>query len=453
MKKLYTVVFISLLFSTVKAQVSNNSFESWHTTTFDEPTGWQTGNKESVNTGLTPVTKVAGVNGHAVRMQTLVSIAGDTAQAYIANGDPMRGEGGIPVNGQPTAITGQYRYNIPNNDTALILLVFKQNGIVFNSTVFKIKGTGSQNTFTQFNFPISLNLVPDSVIFAATSSNLLDNVGIESGSFLEIDGISFTGINSPINNNEFENWTTTSNDAIIGWESYGDGVTKTTDAHDGNFAISLATTDYGNGNIGSAGITNGHSTQNGAIGGIPFNLTVDTLTGWFKYTSQCSDTGYLGVTLSANGMQIGGSMTYLSSATQYTYFEIPIYSQSTPDTLRIDASSSKWPYTNSCDGSTLIIDQLALKSELLASISKLENKKSPFAYPNPASNFIHINSGKLLTQETTIEFFDLSGRLVAKEVKQENSDDAINISTLINGRYYYRLTSSHGETMNSFIKQ
>jgi hypothetical protein len=387
-------------------------------------------------------------------MQTMVTNSGDTLGAYIANGDPMQGQGGIPISGSPTAFTGYYRYSLQNNDSAIFLLIFKSNGSIINQTVQKVHGTGTQNNFTAFSIPISLGQTPDSVIIAAASSNLIDNVGVEPGSFLELDGIAFSGINSPISNNEFENWTTNTTYSISGWESYGEGFTQTQDNHDGSFACSMRTIDYGNGDISSSGMTNGHMVHNGpTVGGTPFTQQIDTLVGWYKYTTQCSDSAMVGVQTMSNGNNIGGNMLRFAATSQWTFFQIPIWSNTTPDSIRIDFSSSIWPYTNACDGSTFIVDQLAMKSDLLASIPNYPNRKSIFAYPNPAVNYVHVNSGKIFEEQTLIEIYDLSGRLVMTENKKVNSDDAINISILQSGRYYTRQTSSRGDSMNSFIKQ
>jgi hypothetical protein len=452
MKKFYISILFLLVNVAAMAQLINNSFENWSSSSYDEPDYFQTGNRDAAGTGLTPVTKVNGQAGYAVRMQTMVSNSGDTLGAYIANGDPQ-GTGGIPINGSPTAFTGYYRYNLLNNDSAIILLVFKSNGVVFNQTVQKIHGTGSQNTFTQFSIPLSLGQTPDSVVIAAASSNLIDNQGVEPGSFLELDAIAFTGISSPIPNNQFETWNTQTSYALASWETYGEGFTQTQDSHDGTYAASMRTIDYGNGDMSSSGMTSGHQGQNGPTGGTAFNLQTDTVVGWYKYTTPCSDTAYASASTTLNGNNVGGNMLRLVPVSQWTYFELPVNSMQVPDMLRIDFSSSSWPFTNSCDGSTLIVDQIAMKSDLIAGISKFENRKSPFAYPNPSSNWVHINGGKNYVEQTTIEIYDLSGRLVMTENKKINSDDAINISILQTGRYYCRQASSRGDSMNSFIKQ
>lgn len=455
MKKLLLFLSLCLLLGTVYGQLPNSSFESWNSTPYDEPNGWQTGNHESVSFGLIPVTRVNGTSGYAVRMQTTIH-NGDTAQAYIANGDPGKGNGGIPFAEHPTAITGFYRYQLPANDTAILLVMFKSNGAVVNSNMFKIKGNGTQNTFTAFSFPLSLGFTPDSVIIAAASSNLIDNVGVENGSFLELDGIAFAGANTPIDNGSFESWTTHSNDALAGWETYGNGVSKTTDSYDGSFAISLATVDYGNGNIGNSGMTTGHNTNNGPVGGIPYTLTNDTLTGYYKYSTSGSDSASISISLLKNSNSVSGNGILLPALAQYTYFEIPIYSGTAPDTMRIDISSSKWPTAPSSIGSTLIIDHLQLKSEIAAGIQTPQTKKkeSVFAYPNPANDMLHIRFAKGVSENVIIEIYDLSGRLMIKDKKNINDNNLdLRISSLKPGRYFYRVYSNEGKYEQGFSKE
>ena len=455
MKKLLLFLSFCLVLGTIYGQLPNSSFENWNSTAYDEPNGWQTGNHESASFGLTPVTKVAGTNGYAVRMQTLVS-NGDTAQAYIANGDPGKGTGGIPFAAQPTAITGYYRYNIPADDTAILLVMFKSNGVIFSQNIFKIKGTGVQNTFTSFSFPLSIGTMPDSVIIAAASSNLIDNVGVTNGSFLEIDGIGFSGTNISVDNGTFENWSTHSNDALTDWETYGDGIAKTTDSYDGTYAISLTTIDYGNGNIGNSGMTSGHQTNNGPIGGHPYTETTDTLIGYYKYYTSGSDSASVNIGLLKNSNYVSGSGTLLPAAAQYTYFEIPINSNTAPDTMRVDFSSSKWPTSQSSVGSTLILDHLQLKSVISAGLQTSQSKKfnSVFAFPNPANDMLHIHLTDNSLENVTVEIYDLAGRLIIKEEK--NVADAnldLNIASLKPGSYFYRVDNNKIKYEQAFSKK
>ncbi len=452
MKKLLLILSFCFILGTIYGQIPNSSFEGWSSTAYDEPTGFQTGNHESVSLGLTPITRVNGTSGYAVRMETLVN-NGDTAQAYIANGDPMQGMGGIPFAEQATAISGFYRYGVTGNDSALILIMFKKNGSIISSDVFKIHGT--QNTFTSFSFPLTLAMIPDSVIIAATSSNLIDNVGVTGGSWMELDAISFTGTSTPVDNGNFENWTTNSNDAINGWETYGEGFARTTDSYDGTYAVSLTTVDYGNGNIGTSGMTTGHMTQNGpAVGGFPFTSTVDTLIGYYKFITSGTDSGSISISLTNNMVNVWGTGRNLPPVSQYTYFEIPISAWSTPDTMRIDITSSKWPYDQNSVGSTLYIDHLALKSEIAAGIANTKNASQvSFAYPNPANDVLHVNLTKNSSGKAYVEIYDATGKLVVKDQKNvvESMLD-INVSSLSSGNYYYRITSGGLKYTKGFSK-
>ena len=454
MKKLLLFLSMCFVIGPIYGQIPNSSFETWVSTAYDEPAGFQTGNHESASLGLIPVTKINGTSGFAVRMQTLVS-NGDTAQAYIANGDP-KGTGGIPYAEQPTAITGFYRYNLPANDTAILFVIFKKDGTPVSSDVFKIKGTGTQNTFTAFSFPLTLAVVPDSVIIAAASSNLIDNVGVENGSFLELDGLSFAGAITPIFNGTFETWDSHSNDAISGWETYGDGFTRTSDSYDGNYAASLTTVDYGNGNISSSGMTTGQNSNFGSVGGTPFTNTVDTLTGYYKYFTSAPDSASINISLMQNSNTIGGSGASLPAAAQYTYFEIPIFTNNAPDTMRIDINSSKWPYSPSSVGSTLYIDHLQLKSELTAGIQTAQSKiaKNIFSFPNPANDVLHVKLANSFSDNVLVEIFDLSGRLIVKETKKV-SDNTLDIRTvsLKAGSYLYRISNHDGKYEQLFSKE
>ena len=455
MKKILLIVSLCLVLGTIYGQIPNSSFESWNSTPYDEPTGFQTGNRESVSLGIIPITRVNGTSGYAVRLETIVS-NGDTAQAYIANGDPMDGIGGIPFAEQATAITGYYRYQLPANDTALILVMFKKNGNIISNDVIKIKGTGTQNTFTSFSYPLSLAIVPDSFIIAATSSNILDNVGIEAGSFIELDGLAFAGAVTPIDNGSFESWDAHSNDALPGWETYGDGFAKTTDSYEGTSAVSLTTMDYGNGNISGSGMTSGHYSNNGpSTGGHPFTLNVDTLTGYYKYITSGNDSASINISLSQNSNFVGGSGVRLPSAAQYTYFEIPISSFMTPDSMKIDINSSIWPYSQSSVGSTLYIDKLQMKSDIAAGLAapKSNTENMVIAYPNPANEIIHLRMTKNISDNVLVEVYDLSGKLMIKDKKKVNDNSFdLQISALKPGNYFYRIYTNGGRLEQAFTK-
>ncbi len=454
MKKLLLLVFtFSFIHSIINAQVLNGTFEAWNSTSYSEPIGWSTGNQEAISKlGIVPVTEVNGLTGSAVRMETMV-IGNDTAQAYIANGDPGSATGGVPCSQQPTAIAGYYRYNLPQNDTAIILVIFKSGGNVISMDVFKIKGSGSQNTFIPFSFPLSLSSTPDTVIIAAACSNLIDNVGVEAGSWMELDGLGFTGPTVAIPGSSFDAWINESFDQTLSWSANGD-VTKTNDSYQGNYAIKLTTVDYGNGNIGSGSITNGIYSNNGpATGGMPFSQTADTLVGYYKYITSSTDSANISISLTNNGNWISGYGIQLPAAANYTYFEIPINSSSAHDTMRIDVNSSSWPYTQSSAGSVLYLDNIVLKSALTLGVKNIDLSQSVFVYPNPVSDLFNIHFNEMTGVNTSINIYDVSGRLILSDkFSTPGKNFQINISALKEGIYYCNIYNGENIVKKMFAK-
>ncbi len=447
------ILLLAILPFKANSQVENGDFESWTSFNYTNPNGWDCANKEvAEQISAVTVTQVAGYSGNAVRMETMV-IGSDVHGAYIANGDPMDSEGGIPCSQIPTAISGFYRYNLPVNDSALILVTFKSNGVPINSDIFMIKGTGSQNTFISFSYPLTLSQTPDTVIMAFASSNLINNVGIENGSFLEVDDITLTGSNTTIPNNSFETWDQATIDNITGWVTNGN-VVKTNDSHNGSFAIQLTTQDFGNGNVSPSYMTNGQNSQMGFVGGIPYNRMNDTLIGYYKYSSSGGDSASIGVSFYANGSNIGGSGRYMPAAPIFTYFEIPMNVGVTPDTMRIDISSSKWPTGPSNNGSTLIIDDLQFKSELTLEINKVDGALSGVGvYPNPAGDYLNFKFEKPVHGTVALNIYDVSGRMVKTEI-YGNNEKAIHldISSLTKGMYFYTISGNAELMKGKFAK-
>ncbi|TAL57178.1 MAG: T9SS type A sorting domain-containing protein [Bacteroidetes bacterium] len=433
--------------------VPNGTFENWNSIPYDDLNGWESSNKESIPMmGLVCVTKVNGYTGFGARMQTSI-IGGDTVYAIIALGDP-KGMGGVPYSQKPTAITGYCRYNLPGNDTALVLVTFKKNGSVISEDLFKIRGAGNQSTFTSFSFPLSLSATPDTVIVAAMASNLMGGIGIQHGSFLELDKLIFTGsgITQQVPNNEFENWIAKSFDIPSGWESWGKGVAKTIDKYAGNYALRVETIaeDWG---IWSSGITSGYMTDTaGPAGGLPYTNTNDTLCGYYKYTSMGGSNAGIYVTLSKNGSPVGGNNQSLGVASVYTYFQMPFQAGVTPDTIRIDAQSSEWPFTQANVGSILFLDNLWLKS---SPVGIFENKdlKSSF-YPNPVNDILSVQFEKNFSGIMNLFIYDATGRKAEVIGISRNANSMwVDVSEFSSGIYCYEIRAAEGIMRNKFVKQ
>ena len=457
MKKFITITFFLLTVkcSYIYAQIPNGNFENWNSIVYTELDNWKTGNLDAIKQlGVAPVTKVTGMSGFAVRMETMLA-SGNLTNSYITNGDPFQGNGGIPCNQIPTSISGFYRSMIQPGDTALILCMFKKNGAIFNSNIFYI--TGNQNTFTSFSFPLSLGLVtPDSVILAATSSNLISGSGVANGSWLELEDLNLPvtpgpGINIP--NGGFNNWTVKSNDLLLNWVSYND-IIKTTDSYSG-FAAKITTVNDGS-FINPGTMYTGYETPNGPVqAGFPFANMVDTLRGYFKYLAT-TDSASIYITLRNNGTYIGGNYMFLLPTINYAYFEIPISSGLPPDSMSIGANSSNNPPTLSSVGNSLYLDHLYLASTGSTSIFNPNNKLSGdvSVYPNPVTEASIINLSKNLYGSVKVEIYDAIGHLVFIE-KFNNSGTQIPLNTTLldPGMYYSRVTCGDFQVQAKFIKK
>ncbi len=442
------------------AQLPDGTFENWTTNNYENPTGWLTANlRDFQRHSVFTVTKVTGFSGYAMRIETKV-INGDTTESYIVNStgtcdDPQNWTGGVPYSQQPTALTGKYRYNLPGNDTAIILVIFRKNNANIGNNLIKIRGTGNQSTFASFSYPVTCSGAPDSVIIAAAASNKISNAGIQHGSFIELDNLAFTGATQVIPNGNFENWTALNVQTPSGWDTWSfDMNHQTASAHSGNFAMNLATGMDECGEASPATMTSGTmGDYSGPEGGQPYNLMTDTLCGYYKYLPAGSDLASVNVTLTYLGMNAGGNGMQLSAASVYSYFEVPFSAFTTPDTIRIDFQSSQWPVTLANVGSTLYLDDLYLKSNPLGIFSAGKKDIEVKLFPNPVSADLRIKlSSDFAGEENTITIYNaLNQEQGTYEFTGNNFN--LNTSHLSSGIYYLQLKNKTGVTLQKFVKQ
>lgn len=456
MKKL--LLFSAVLFSLkVTGQaVINGGFENWNSISYNEPTGWNSGNLRDIQRmGTASITRVTGVSGFAIRIQTNI-IGLDTSESYIINtnnpcSDPSQWTGGVPYSQQPTAITGSYRYNLPVNDTALLIVIFRKNGVHVGDNFFQIRGTGSQPTFTTFSFPVICTVVPDTIIIAAASSNKVSNLGIQNGSFIEFDNLAFASCTQPIPNGDFENWTPMTLDVPGSYESFGELVSKSTSSYSGSFAVRMESSiGMCSSSAQVSGITSGYNSQNnGPKGGRPYTGQMDTLCGYYKYATPGIDSAGVYVTLSLNANPIGGGNKNLYPAATYTYFQVPFGAGSPPDTIRVDALSSNWP--NPVLGSVLYLDNLYLKSSPLG-IKNLQFITSQInVYPNPAKDIITIDCNTVFTPKE-LSIYNSIGEIVISRSNIKNVCE-VDVKDLASGIYFLQLKNDNLVITKKVVKE
>lgn len=450
-KHLLFIVCVAITATLSFAQViPNGGFETWTSTTFDAPTGYGTSNLDCWPLfGVENATQVTDAqNGtYAIKLETKIS-GGDTALAYFYEGDPTKTKGGIPYAEKPTSLTGYYKGTFQTGDSGGVWVIFKKSGsVIFNKFYWIGTSTG---TYTQFTIPINLSVTADTLIFAAISSYYTNQTYAKNGTFVLFDNLSFNGVGSqPVGfNGSLETWTQTVTEDPASWQTSNfdlsrDGgmgnATKTTDKYAGTYALQLVTAKSSNGNYISTNITNGNWGNSGGQthGGIPYTGTNDSLMFYYKYTAVGSDSGSVSVNLSKNGSSFAVAGIQLPATSTYKLAKIPIITSMTPDTLRIDISSSRWPYDNSNLGSTLKIDDLKLKS--MVGVRELFSKKyeTISVYPNPANQVLNINYNSNKA-EVTVSVYDVLGNKVQSLNVNgtQLSNYKLDISTLDAGAYF-----------------
>lgn len=386
MKK-HLLTFLVTLFTTFLfgQSVPNGGFESWNTTTYEDPLFYQTSNLRGDNGSVGTVNALKTTDAYhgnfAIKLTTETSGL-DTNFAYFANGDPGKNPpiGGMPYSQTPTGIRLYYKSNIMPGDSSLVLVMFKKDGALIGQYMWAISATQSSYTLFSKTLSPALPMAPDTVIIGIASSFPFGGNRGTPGNMLQVDSISFTGVPSqPANfNGDLESWQTFNNSQIIGWNINGNnegGNYQTTDKYSGSYALELQTqapSFGGGGGLQASQAITGNWTHNGPPkGGLPFSNMIDTLVLYYKYLpADPMDSASVSMTFFKNGSFIFGMQKHLKVAGGYTKFEYPINIPGSiaPDTILISLASSSYstyPIPNSFIGSDFKVDNLYLKSQII----------------------------------------------------------------------------------------
>lgn len=383
-KHLFTV--LTLLISSVLfgQSIPNGGFESWNTITYENPLGYQSsnmGNNDGIQSPVNAVKTTDAFHGnYALRLTTTLATNGvDTVFSYFANGDPGKNppKGGLPYTQLPTGIRFHYKSNIMPNDSALVLVLFKKNGVSIGNYIYNISTTHSTYTLFSKTFSPGLPMAPDTVVIGMASSTPFgSNPHPKLGNMLQVDSISFTGVVSqPADlNGDLESWQTISNSQVLGWNINGQnqgGNYRTTDAYSGTYALELQTQvpSFGGGGASAAFATTGRYTNNGPPrGGLPYNKQIDTLVFFYKYLpADPNDSAHVDLMFTLNGVSNFGLQKFLHVSGGYQMVQIPFNNLApAPDTVMINIASSTYstyPFPDSYIGSDLKIDNMYFKSQ------------------------------------------------------------------------------------------
>jgi hypothetical protein len=332
----------------------------------------------------------------------------------------------------------------------------KFNGAPSGGNIFPIKG--SQPTWKRFSYPVLASSV-DTVIIASASSNAINNIGIAVGSWIMLDDIQLKSNSNgleAINNSGFENWTTESWDDLDAWLTpnlYGVGmptlpVTKTANAHSGNYASQLETVESPYGDYLNGFMSLGQYSNNGPLGGFPYSEMPESVRFYYKTQLQTDDTAFVSIIFKKNGTPIDYKGGYIiQSASSYTLWEMPVALAQAPDTIFLAFSVG-----NSL-GAQFTVD--AFEFAFNVSTNDKYKIQELVAFPNPARDYLKFET-QGIEEVLSIEIFNLKGQKMGDTHllnPRNQSSFSIDISNLKAGQYVYQIQTKDDLLNKHFIKQ
>lgn len=449
---LFCIFGLLSLISRGQSAIPNGNFETWNSSAYDTPTGYFGSNPSTFFRCNSPFNCIKTSDSYhgsfAVQISTNAN-GTDTCMGYIVNsanpgnGNPCNWAGGLPYNQIPTGIRGYYKSNSVPGDSGGVLIAFKNAGSCLG--LYMIKLGGVHNTYTPFqlNFNPPISGTPDTMLFAAVSSDIFNNIQ-KPGSMLQLDSLSFIGVSqSPSFNGDFENWQNQIVEKPANWaplfsSDQSNGVGKTTDKFAGSYAVQMSTFAGDNNGVpraNSSGISTGYNLNNCSgpnclKGGYPFSNQIDTLCFYYKYAPMGNDTAQAFVTFKKNGATVFNSGAFITApAATYTYKEVPFNTGSSIDTVIVSFQSSSWRDTTlNYVGSTLKIDEVHFKSQPLnAGIKVFDPSNGIKIFPNPAVNGSFIISN--VEYFDLVRVYDIFGQEVKSSVRKENGIARVQIDT------------------------
>lgn len=178
---------------------------------------------------------------------------------------------------------------------------------------------------------------------------------------------------------------------------------------------------------------------------VPFNGTVTSITVDVRASMLNNDKGVVMAILTQNGTYVDGGTVEISNQATWTTITIP-FTGASGDTLALTAASSGSPLagngfvpTGAAEmGSELWVDNWVFNGTTgTLSIDKVTNNNLRI-YPNPTSEFIHIETDFTLG---AIELYDGFGRLV-KNINLAPGSNLISVSDLPVGSYLVRIRNT-----------
>lgn len=247
---------------------------------------------------------------------------------------------------------------------------------------------------------------------------------------------------SQILNSGFEEWNSAGNP--VNWKATNAPpsyvtITKTSDAHSGNWAVEGNVVTFSVFTIGPS-IISGEDAN-----GIPINFRPESIHGYYKFTSVQDDYMQVQANFKKDGVYIGGGANNLTPTNSYTEFGINIswVTEDTPDSVLIAifiVSGTGFSHI----GSKMFVDDLFWggATDVESEINNLDFKLNQ-NFPNPFNPSTSIQYQVSSISQVTLKVYDILGNEVATLINEKKPAGVyevdFNSSQLSSGVYLYKL--------------
>jgi len=462
MRKIISSFFILFaITNSIAQQVPNRSFEDWNIDHFDDLLYYF----DSSNEGSHAIFKMTDAyeGNYSVKLQTH-STSTDTIPGFFINFDPESFTGGFPYTSHVDSVTFRYKANLIAQDSAIFLALFKNNQSVIGGKIIKIAADRNTNTWTRYSFPTDMpsNIQPDTLMLGVASSNAIDEIGMEPGSWIQIDDIQFIdnsgGTPNSIPNQGFEQWQDLDVEKPQDWFTSLEwdisttplSIEKITNVTDGNYAVKFENVITNSQDIIQGFMTNGVLDDNWPpTGGMVLNQTPLSVSYDILTNRVMNDECIIDLYFYNNGTLIyQDARSYSSNTVGYYHEVINIPSGIVTDALVMTFWNGEQP------GSTMYIDNIVL--EYTTGIDEYLEVLELQAFPVPTNDYLNFKLNVFKDANFLFNIYDLNGRqLLSKKLKLNSGETQfkIDISNLSSGTYIYKFITPKGQIAKKIIKK
>jgi hypothetical protein len=219
-------------------------------------------------------------------------------------------------------------------------------------------------------------------------------------------------------------------------------VTQSTDAYGGSYAVKGTVVETTGGGSYTALISSGPLAN-----GLPINFRAESLSGWYKFSSDSNDFFSVTAAMYKNGRAIGSGFFYsynIEPAYKQFNLNINYNSAEIPDTARIViliAASGGVTHP----GSTFYLDELSFggTTAVNTDVTGILTYNLKQNYPNPFNPSTRIDFSIPETADVRLVVYDALGRevkeLLNKQVSAGRYSEEFNGGGLASGIYYCRI--------------